>query len=119
MSTSIQANMSDILDLLNRSDFDGFETRLDEDCALDMPGGSRVIGRDSVRDTLSAWLLKGEIRFEDVVFMADASGQRGAAEVTLDIGNGRGDRMTVPAVLLFEQDGGGISRISIYSNAAV
>lgn len=117
MSAAIQSEISRLFEHLNRSDFDGFVAMLDEDCVLDMPGGARVIGRDSVRDTLSAWLIERKARFEDIVVMTDLSGQRGAAEMTLALDNA-GERSTVPAVLLFERDGAGMSRISFYGNLA-
>lgn len=115
MTTSIDSDIATLLDRLNQRDFDGVSRMIDEDCVLDLPGGSRVIGGESVRDSLSAFLMKGDVQFADIVVMRDASGQRGAAEVTLHSLIGTGDRSTLPAVVLIERDDDRISRISLYS----
>lgn len=116
MTNTLETTVSAVLALLNRRDFDAFERLVDDDCVLDLPGGSRVVGAQSVRDTLSAYLLRLDARLADIVVMTDGPGHRAAAEVTFEA-KGRDaqeDRFTVPGVFLFERENDVLTRISLY-----
>ncbi len=107
---------------LNRRDFEALMGLIDDDAALDMPDGSRVIGADSIRNTLAAFVLGRDIRFSDIVVMTGEADLRGAAEVTLSAvtraAPGEDEpaegRVSLPAVLVFERDGGPFQRISLF-----
>lgn len=111
MNQSLETALSKLIAMINRRDFDGIEAMIDDDCVLDLPGGSRVIGRETVRNSLSAYLLRGDVQLADIVIMSDATHRRGAAEVTL-----KSDGRSVPAVFVFERDNDMIVRISLYAS---
>lgn len=122
MAQDFKAWMAAFVDLLNQRYFAALPELLQEDCLLDLPGGSRVVGEASLRDTLSAYIIGHEIRFDDAVAMSDQSGIRGAVEVSLygRFGEDGTDGASVaagPAVLVFEreQPEGRLSRLSIYA----
>ncbi len=110
---TIQDAMTRLLEVLNQRQFDALEAMIDEDCALDMPGGSRVIGPESVRNALSSVLIAQDAGFADAVIMTDASGQRGAVEATYSTGAGdRQGSFVVVVVLEWENDC--FTRISLH-----
>lgn len=113
MTTQITA----ALEALNQRDMESFMALVDEDAALDMPDGSRVIGAQSLRDTLSAYLLRHDLSFADAVVMTDAAGLRGAADLTVKgkaAGGDAGKAFSLPAVIVFEREAAEFSRISLY-----
>ncbi|MDI6835402.1 MAG: nuclear transport factor 2 family protein [Rhizobiaceae bacterium] len=107
---------------LNRRDFDALMGLIDDDAALDMPDGSRVIGADSIRNTLAAFVLGRDIRLSDIVVMTGEADLRGAAEVTLSAvvkaepGEDEPEkgRVSFPAIFVFERDDGPFQRISLF-----
>lgn len=112
-----------VIDAFNRHDFAGLVTRFDEDVILDLPDGIRVIGQASFRDTLSAYVLRHELRLTDAVVMTDESGFRVAVECTLNGQNrravdtdadGEAGPYALPAVLVLERDGDVFSRFSLF-----
>ena len=112
-----------VIDAFNRHDFAGLVTRFDEDVILDLPDGIRVIGQASFRDTLSAYVLRHELRLTDSVVMTDESGFRVAVECTLNGQNrravdtdadGEAGPYALPAVLVLERDGDVFSRFSLF-----
>lgn len=111
MRPGLETAMSKLIDLINRREFAGVEMMVDDDCVLDLPGGSRIIGRESLRNSLAAYLLQGDVQFADSVFMSDATQQRGAAEVTL-----KNNGLSTSAVLVVERDNDLIVRISLYGS---
>lgn len=115
MTTQITA----ALEALNQRDMESFMALVDEDAALDMPDGSRVIGAQSLRDTLSAYLLRHDLRFADAVIMVDAAGLRGGADLTVkgktsDADGSATKAVSLPAVIVFEREAEDFSRISLY-----
>ncbi|QLF70905.1 nuclear transport factor 2 family protein [Peteryoungia desertarenae] len=101
-----------ILAAINRRDADHWISFFDDEAVLDLPEGRRVVGRDSLRDTLSTLVLKHDLGLEDTVLMVDGAGFRVAVECTIS-GRG-GDRRTfsLPAVLVFEREDHLITRLS-------
>lgn len=107
---------------INRRDFEALMGLIDDDAALDMPDGSRVIGAESIRNTLAAFILGRDIRFSDIVVMTGEADLRGAAEVTLSAvtraapGEDEPEegRVSLPAVVVFERDDGPFQRISLF-----
>lgn len=119
--TTMMTQISVALDALNHRDMAGFMALIDEDAALDMPDGSRVIGAQSLRDTLSAYLLRHDLSFADAVIMVDTAGLRGAADLTVkgettggDAGASGPKAFSLPAVIVFEREATDFSRISLY-----
>jgi hypothetical protein len=118
--------MSRAIEALNQRDFAALEQLFDADAVLDMPDGQRVIGFGSIRDTLSAYLLRHDARFANGVAMADEAGQRGAYDGTLDgtdsagtSGAGEGKRFSLPCVLVFEAEDDHLTRLSLYLSSAL
>lgn len=118
--------ITSIIDSLNERRFEALDVVVDEECVLDMPGGSRVIGAESLRGTLAEFLMRHEAQFTDIVVMTDAGGLRGAAEVTLrgvweEEAGGEGRSRALPAVLVFERTfaNGKLARLSIHAFAAI
>ncbi len=112
-----------VIDAFNRHDFTGLITRFDEEVILDLPDGIRVIGQASFRDTLSAYVLRHELRLTDAVLMTDEAGFRVAVECTLNGQNrravdtdadGEAGPYALPAVLVLERDGDVFSRFSLF-----
>lgn len=117
--TTMMTQIAAALEALNQRDMEDFMALVDEDAALDMPDGSRVIGAQSLRDTLSAYLLHHDLRFADSVIMVDTAGLRGAADLTVKgemAGGDAGDSkaFSLPAVIVFEREATEFSRISLY-----
>lgn len=117
----IRHQMSQAIDALNKRDFDALEALFDPDAVLDMPDGQRVIGFASMRDTLSAYLLRHDARLANGVSMADDAGLRGAFDGTIDgrdrdtdAAMGQGRRFSLPCVLVFEREDDLLTRLSLY-----
>ncbi|HCL67454.1 MAG TPA: hypothetical protein DIC56_21985 [Rhizobium sp.] len=118
----LRTQIAESLTALNQRDFPAFMRFVGEDAALDMPDGSRVIGAQSLRDTLAAFLMRHDIRFADAVIMVDDTGSRGAADVTVKAeqkpadgeDDPRGSSVSLPGVIVFERDDALFLRISLY-----
>lgn len=116
----IRGQMAKAVEALNQRDFAALERLFDADGVLDMPDGQRVIGFDSLRDTLSAYLLRHDVRFANGVAMADDAGLRGAYDGTMSGIEGQeasghtGQRFTLPCVLVFESEDDRLVRLSLY-----
>lgn len=113
----IRGQMAKAVEALNQRDFAALERLFDADAVLDMPDGQRVIGFDSLRDTLSAYLLRHDVRFANGVAMADDAGLRGAYDGTMSGIEGQeasGQRFTLPCVLVFESEDDRLVRLSLY-----
>lgn len=116
----IREQMAKAVEALNQRDFSALERLFDADAVLDMPDGQRVIGFDSLRDTLSAYLLRHDVRFANGVAMADDAGLRGAYDGTISGIEGQetsdhaGQRFTLPCVLVFESEDDRLVRLSLY-----
>lgn len=109
-----------ILAAINRRDADHWISFFYDEAVLDLPNGQRVIGRDSLRDTLSAQILRHDLMVEDSVPMADAAGFRVAVECTLVGHEGESRRsFSLPAVLLFEREDHLITRLSWYMSTPI
>lgn len=122
----IRQQMSRAIEALNQRDFASLEALFDGDAVLDMPDGQRVIGFASIRDTLSAYLLRHDARFANGVAMADEAGLRGAYDGTIDgtnrdgtNGSGQGARFSLPCVLVFESEHDLLTRLSFYLSSAL
>lgn len=122
----IRQQMSRAIEALNQRDFAALEALFDADAVLDMPDGQRVIGFDSIRDTLSAYLLRHDARFANGVAMVDEAGLRGAYDGTIDgtdsagtSGTGEGARFSLPCVLVFEGEDDHLTRLSLYLSSAL
>ncbi|NML73058.1 SnoaL-like domain-containing protein [Rhizobium sp. S-51] len=115
---AIEVQISRVIDVLNQRDFDALEALFDDDAALDMPDGQRVIGVSSLRDTLSAFLLRHGITFANGVVMTETSGSRGAVDATIEGRDGgaagEGKDFSLPCVLVFEHENGRFTRLSLY-----
>lgn len=118
MVHELEGHILSLMQMLNRRDLSKFHEALAEDCVLDMPGGSRVIGRDSVRDTLSEFLLRRDLRLTDIVAMADPSGTRGAAELVLHAGESDAV-VSVASIIALEFEDGRFQRLSFYTAVPV
>ena len=120
----IREQMAKAVEALNQRDFSALERLFDADAVLDMPDGQRVIGFDSLRDTLSAYLLRHDIRFANGVAMADDAGLRGTYDGTISGIEGQetsghaGQRFTLPCVLVFESEDDRLIRLSLYLSTA-
>lgn len=120
----IREQMAKAVEALNQRDFSALERLFDADAVLDMPDGQRVIGFDSLRDTLSAYLLRHDVRFANGVAMADDAGLRGAYDGTISGIEGQetsghaGQRFTLPCVLVFESEDDRLIRLSLYLSTA-
>lgn len=120
----IREQMAKAVEALNQRDFSALERLFDADAVLDMPDGQRVIGFDSLRDTLSAYLLRHDVRFANGVAMADDAGLRGAYDGTISGIEGQetsghaGQRFTLPCVLVFESEDDQLIRLSLYLSTA-
>lgn len=120
----IREQMAKAVETLNQRDFSALERLFDADAVLDMPDGRRVIGFDSLRDTLSAYLLRHDVRFANGVAMADDAGLRGAYDGTISGIEGQetsghaGQRFTLPCVLVFESEDDRLVRLSLYLSTA-
>lgn len=122
----IRQQMSLTIQALNQRDFAALEALFDADAVLDMPDGQRVIGLASIRDTLSAYLLRHDARFANGVAMADEAGLRGAYDGTIDgsdregkLNAGKGGRFSLPCVLVFESEDDHLTRLSLYLSTAL
>ncbi|SSC64521.1 nuclear transport factor 2 family protein [Ciceribacter selenitireducens] len=122
----IRQQMSLAIQALNQRDFAALEALFDADAVLDMPDGQRVIGLASIRDTLSAYLLRHDARFANGVAMADEAGLRGAYDGTIDgsdregkSNTGKGGRFSLPCVLVFESEDDHLTRLSLYLSTAL
>jgi len=123
----LKTQIAESLTALNQRNLPAFMRFIGEDAALDMPDGSRVIGAQSLRDTLAAFVMRHDIRFVDAVIMVDDTGSRGAADVTVkaeqepaDDGDGpRGGVVSLPGVIVFERDDALFLRISLYLSTAL
>ena len=122
----IRQQMSRAIEALNQRDFAALEALFDADAVLDMPNGQRVIGFASIRDTLSAYLLRHDARFANGVAMADEAGLRGAYDGTIGgtdregtSGSGQGMRFSLPCVLVFEAEEDHLTRLSLYLSTAL
>lgn len=107
----IRQQMIEAIEALNQRDFAALERLFDADAVLDMADGQRVIGFASLRDTLSAYLLRHDLRFANGVAMADEAGFRGAYDGTV---SGQDRRFTLPCVLVFESEDDRLTRLSLY-----
>ena len=120
----IREQMAKAVEALNQRDFSALERLFDADAVLDMPDGQRVIGFDSLRDTISAYLLRHDVRFANGVAMADDAGLRGAYDGTISGIEGQetsghaGQRFTLPCVLVFESEDDRLIRLSLYLSSA-
>lgn len=122
----IRQKMSLAIQALNQRDFAALQSLFDAEAVLDMPDGQRVIGFASIRDTLSAYLLRHDARFANGVAMADEAGLRGAYDGTIDgsdrkgaAGSGKGARFSLPCVLVFESEDDHLTRLSLYLSTAL
>lgn len=120
----IRQQMSRAIEALNQRDFAALEALFDAEAVLDMPDGQRVIGFASMRDTLSAYLLRHDARFANGVAMADDAGLRGAYDGTIegsdrDGTSGVGRRFSLPCVLVFESEDDHLTRLSLYLSTAL
>lgn len=125
---TIRQQMAQVVEALNQRDFAALEVLFDADAVLDMPDGQRVIGSSSIRDTLSAYLLRHDARFANGVAMADDAGLRGAYDGTIECrdrdsgsgqGSGQGARFSLPCVLVFESEEDHLTRLSLYLSTAL
>lgn len=120
----IREQIAKAVEALNQRDFSALERLFDADAVLDMPDGQRVIGFDSLRDTISAYLLRHDVRFANGVAMADDAGLRGAYDGTISGIEGQetsghaGQRFTLPCVLVFESEDDRLVRLSLYLSSA-
>ncbi|WP_113447219.1 nuclear transport factor 2 family protein [Rhizobium cremeum] len=113
---TLKREISEALNALNQRDFSVFVGLFDADAALDMPDGMRVIGLESLRDTLAAYLPRHDARFVNSVVMVDEGGLRGAVDGTMDIA--AGEAASLPCVMVFEKEGERFSRLSLYLSSA-
>jgi hypothetical protein len=108
-----------VVDALNRREFDSLIAAFEEDAVLDLPDGVRVIGQETFRDTLSAYVLRHALLLADLVVMTDEAGFRAAIECTLHGGNARGAKdggsYSLPAVLVLAREGELFNRLSLLS----
>lgn len=116
-----------VLDAFNRHDFDALMSGFSDEAILDLPDGIRVIGRSSFRDTLSAYVLRHGLTVADMVVMTDDAGFKTAVECTLKGQDHRridargpdgDDPYSLPAVFIFERDGGQFGRLSLFTQSA-
>jgi hypothetical protein len=123
---TIRQQMSEAIEALNQRDFAAIEALFDAEAVLDVPDGKRVIGFGSLRDTLSAFLLRHDARFANGVSMIDEAGLRGAFDGTIDgrdhsgaASMEKGKRFSLPCVLVFESEDEHLTRLSIYMSTAL
>ncbi|MDO9414699.1 nuclear transport factor 2 family protein [Pararhizobium sp.] len=126
--TKTQTLASSFLEALNQRDFSKLAALVDEDVALDTMVGQRTIGAEPMRMAVAQYFRHFDEQFLDIVLMSDAFGQRIAADVTANghyretlagLSNASGQSYAIPAVFVFEIEGGAITRISHYRNTAV
>ncbi len=123
----LKTQIAESLTALNQRNFPAFMRFVGEDAALDMPDGSRVIGAQSLRDTLAAFLMRHDIRFVNAVIMVDDTGSRGAADVTVkaeqEPADGEDDprrgSVSLPGVIVFERDDALFLRISLHLSTSL
>ncbi|MEL6919520.1 MAG: ketosteroid isomerase-related protein [Pseudomonadota bacterium] len=110
----------------NASDYSAMEALLHEDVAHDINQGGREIGRDAFRQFNAQMARHYKETLRDVEIMVSQSGNRAAAEFTVDgtyiettpaMPQARGQRYAIPAGIFFDVEDGAITRVTTYYNA--
>lgn len=113
------------LEAFNAGDSAAMLECLDEDVAHDINEGGREIGKDKFKWFLGMMDRHYKEELADIVIMTNETGSRGAAEFTVHgeylatadgLPEANGQRYSVPGAILFEIDGGRISRVTTYYN---
>lgn len=113
------------LEAFNAGDSQAMLDCLDEDVAHDINEGDREIGKDKFKWFLGMMDRHYKEELTDIVIMTNETGSRGAAEFTVrgeylatadGLPEANGQRYSVPGAILFEIDGGRISRVTTYYN---
>jgi steroid delta-isomerase-like uncharacterized protein len=110
---------------LNAGDKEAVLALLSDDVVLDTRAGTRYVGKDQFRSTLSQLNVNFRETYRDVVIMVEPGGIHGAAECTLsgtyvqtkeDLPEANGQSYSVPAGMFFEVEDGLITRVTAYHN---
>ena len=113
------------VDAFNNGDNQTMLDCLDDDVAHDVNEGGREIGKDKFKSFLGMMDKHYKEQLADVVIMTNETGSRAAAEFTVHgeylataegLPEANGQRYSVPGAILFEIDGGRISRVTTYYN---
>ncbi|KPF45435.1 hypothetical protein [Rhizobium sp. AAP43] len=112
-----------VLHALNARNFEGLMAGFDDEAILDLPDGIRVVGSASLRDTLSAYVLRHDMSLEDFVVMTDEAGFRVGIECTLkgrnhrtvDAPAGNDSAYSLAAVVVLERGEERFSRLSLFT----
>ena len=113
------------IDAFNNGDNQGMLDCLDEDVVHDINEGGSEIGKEKFKWFLGMIDKHYKEELGDVVIMTNETGSRAAAEFTVHgeylasaegLPEANGQRYSVPGAILFEVDGGKISRVTTYYN---
>ena len=113
------------VDAFNNGDNQAMLDCLGEDVAHDVNEGEREIGKEKFKWFLAMMDKHYKEQLTDIVIMTNATGSRAAAEFTVHgeylataegLPEANGQRYSVPGAILFEIDGGRISRVTTYYN---
>ncbi|MEO1747785.1 MAG: ketosteroid isomerase-related protein [Pseudomonadota bacterium] len=109
----------------NASDYDTMEALLYEDVVHDINQGGREIGREAFRNFNASMARHYRETLRDIEIMVSTSGNRAAAEFTVDgtyletapnLPEARGQKYAISAGIFFDVDDGKISRVTTYYN---
>ncbi len=109
----------------NAGDNQGMLDCLDEDVAHDINEGEREIGKEKFKWFLAMMDRHYKERLADTVIMTNETGSRAALEFTVHgeylatadgLPDANGQRYSVPGAIMFEIDGGLITRVTTYYN---
>ncbi|MCO6393097.1 cytosolic protein [Aliihoeflea aestuarii] len=113
------------VDAFNNGDNQAMLDCLGEDVAHDVNEGEREIGKEKFKWFLAMMDKHYKEQLTDIVIMTNETGSRAAAEFTVHgeylataegLPEANGQRYSVPGAILFEIDGGRISRVTTYYN---
>ena len=118
--TETERLIADFLSALNARDMEALTALVGRDVVHDAPDGQRSVGAEALREGLFRQAAQSEETIADIVVMSDESGMHAAAEFTrrgiqhaaaAEPGV-EGRRYAMRDALLFEVDGGRITRVS-------
>ena len=109
--TDTEKLIGNFLAALNKRDLTALAALLHRDVAHDAPDGERTVGAEALRESFFRQAAQFDETIADIVVMSDETGTHGAAEFTRR-GTADGQRFTLRDALLFEVDGGRITRVS-------